>query len=99
MKNKTTRQHYEKYDAMMKAVGLTLIGARTEEFEPEHVAKCYAKDVHLNNIDLEVFDRYYFWMREKKGGPKSMADNVCMYKHALIYEVLGCEPEFTDEEV
>jgi hypothetical protein len=68
----------------------------------ERLLKLFQEDEHLNNIPLEVFDAYFpvlkMYHREevKKFGPDSFAENCCMYKHALIYQVIGAEPEFTD---
>lgn len=87
----TTRAHYEKYRKMVldnyrDLPNLSGKGKLTELFKEDHL---------LNNIPLVEFDRLYkSWAT--KTGPKSLAENVCMYKHYIIYFVIGAKPLFTD---
>lgn len=95
---KTTRKHYEEFRDMAKKAGITLKGA--ERFgTKEELAKKFLDDPWLNNINMyTAFDPLYPHMLPKmhRLGYKgfSLADNVCLYKHLIIYEILECEPEF-----
>jgi len=91
----TTRAHYEKYRDMAARAHVTLKDS-TSFGTPDQLRSLYAKDQHLNNIPLARFDALYPWMRRVAGGPQSMAENCCMYKHLLIYEIIGAVPNFTD---
>lgn len=80
-------------------------------FEPtvDWLAVLYVYDDGLlNRIPLKVFDGFYYIMRgrlkaslrETKWAESvgySLAENTCLYKHCLIYQVLGLEPEFEGE--
>lgn len=56
----------------------------------------YQKDSNLGNINSERFEGLFGYQEEKAGGPSSTVENAEMYKHCLIYQVLGVQPEFTD---
>jgi len=92
---KTTKAHYEKYRDMAKRARITLLGS-TSFGTKERLERLYRADPLLNNIPLYRFDRYYFRTRRIDGGPRSLAENVCMYKHLLTYEVLECTPVFVE---
>jgi len=74
-------------------------------FEKEFLEKKYKEDKNLNNIPLIFFDRLFYsnWRFKIKydgtyHGPCSLADNTCMYKHLMIYEIIECTPVFESEE-
>ena len=92
--NDTTREHYEKYKAMVEKAGVDL--SDSSQFNKEDMAEAYAKDKHLNTIPLVVFDTYYHHMQRHFPAGFSLAENCCLYKHAIVYGVLGLEPAFVD---
>ena len=91
--HQTTKRHYEKYRDMAERACITLRDS-TSFGTKERLERLYKADPLLNNIPLYRFDGYYYWTRQIDGGPESLAENLCMYKHLLVYEVLGCVPEF-----
>jgi len=93
--HKTSRSHYEKYRDMARRADVTLLES-TSFGTGEQLGRLYKADPLLNNIPLRKFDVYYIWTARIEGGPRSLSENTCMYKHLLIYEVLGYTPEFTD---
>lgn len=99
IKHKTTREHYEKYQAMKIRLGVSYDGS-TLFGSKKHLIELYKEDPLLNNISLYRFDGMYGYLRSAaiQAGYKcfSMAENTCLAKHCLIYEVIGAEPEFTD---
>ena len=55
------------------------------------------EDNNLNNIPLIEFDSYYLVLPNYvRKIVTNFADNCCLYKHLLIYEVLGIIPVFTN---
>ena len=95
---KTTRQHYEKYRDMAKATGVTLKDCKAFGSKAQLERK-FDADPLLNNIPLRKFDVYFSWVRRSRrnpNGPMSLAENCCLYKHLLTYEIIGAVPEFTD---
>jgi len=100
MINKTTRSHYEKYKEMARDCHVTF---KNKEFPmdrtKETIIELFKRDNHLNNIPLYEFDSYFYvgkFYHGREWIPSSLAENVCMYKHLLIYEVVGAEPVFVD---
>lgn len=100
MKHKTTREHYYKYKRMVERNGVNIEGSPL--VERYDVKALYLEDPNLNNIPLKIFDGYWYgWWASNRNpeiGPNSPAECVCMYKHALIFDYLGVEPEFVDKE-
>jgi hypothetical protein len=107
--NKTTKEFYEKYEAMKKRLhiymttGTALFADTLKHFYIADISELltmYEADKNLNNIPLRYFDSLYYTlhMYHPKEAPGSLSENTCLYKHCLIYDVLGAEPEFTDEE-
>lgn len=100
---RTTHQHYEKYQAMLENLHINLIGSKCFPSK-DRLVELFILDPALNNILLKKFDGFYpslrMYQRDKvkEFGPHSLAENTCLYKHALIYQVIGAEPEFTDNE-
>lgn len=93
MKHKTTREYYEKYSQLCARVGLTLKGSLLPQFQRPFLEEAYKKDKALNTIPMRIFDAFYPFMLHHIP-TLSYAENVCMYKHLLLHEVLGFEPEF-----
>ena len=96
MKHQTTRQHYYKYKEMAKKLGVTL--KHSEFYESyfgskKKLLELYKEDPNLNNIPLSKFDRLH--ISHHRSGI-SLAENTCMYKHLIFYEILELEPEFID---
>lgn len=97
MKHKTKREFYEKYKKLAEINHVSL--KKSAIFPPkDELMKLYLQDKHLNNLSLNIFDRLFIAgrMYHPKTWPVSLAENTCMYKHLLIYEILGLEPEFVD---
>ncbi len=100
-KHKTTREFYDKYEAMKKDLHISLLpkmAASAPEFfgrNLDELREEYLVDPNLNQIRLQRFDAIYV-PRKFNGFVISLAENVCLYKHCLIYEILGLEPEFID---
>lgn len=105
MKCVTTKEHYEKYEAMyhaQTALGFDLIGqcmgiiplVDTVEGPVDSLREYFKEDPILNNIPLAVFDGCFHSNRNKV--INSLAYNVCVLKHTMIYKILKCEPEFKE---
>ncbi len=94
--HKTSRAFYEKFEAMKKAAHVTLVGSTLFGTREELQAK-YALSPALTNIARYRFDVFYGF-HQHKGVVNSLADNLCMYKHCILYEVLGLTPDFTDDD-
>jgi hypothetical protein len=61
----------------------------------EELLRKYQADKNLNNISLARFDRLYYSLSPTaRKEVRCLAENTCLYKHLIIYEVLGIEPEF-----
>jgi len=106
----TTHRHYEKYARMARLSQVTLKDsttfdravARVRGVEKDHdIVGGELTDLLNKFTRLSTFDAYFGWTRwsyKNLDGPKSLAENVCMYKHLIAYELLGAVPAFTDEE-
>ncbi len=97
--HKTTKEHFEKFQKMIKDTNLTLkhdvyyLGYTKEE-----LFELYRQDNNLNNIPLTMFDSYYFFLTpEIKKNINCLSYNCCCLKHLLIYEVLEIIPLFLEE--
>ena len=69
-----------------------------EDYNMVWLKKKFNKDNVLNNIPLRLFDHFYDLYRPrmtKKYPTYSLADNVCVLKHILIYWILKEKPEYT----
>ena len=91
--HQTTREHFEKYHHMAEAAHVSLASCMAFGTKQE-IVELHRADPILNNIPLYRFDVYFPYTRRLPGGPRSLAENTCLYKHLLVYEVLGCVPEF-----
>lgn len=92
LKNEMAVEHYEKYEALCKKHGLSwddksprLIGETKESLMQK-----YLQDPNLNNIQLAKWDSLAlaFKMYNRNTG-LSLAELVCMQKHAAIHRCLG----------
>ena len=89
---KTTRQHYEKYKELAQKAGVSLKDCKSFGGKKK-LTRLFLEDENLNQFPLQKFDVYFsFHLRTLKRF--SLAENTCMYKHLLIYEVIGAIPEF-----
>ena len=97
MKHKTTEEHFLKYAALAKQAGVALKGGTIEkEFNLEAI---YKKDKALNDSRLNQYIEGFYpvgrWMHPQVW-PRSDAENTCMYKHLILYELLKLEPVFCE---
>ena len=93
-------EHFKKYDALAKKIGIEKLVKLMPVSKAEMVRKL-AEDKHLNNIPLRVWDRQagcydsrhtrhftmHFldpWAPEKANG-LSLAERVCVLKHVAKY--------------
>ncbi|NIQ88628.1 MAG: hypothetical protein GWN93_05935 [Deltaproteobacteria bacterium] len=60
----------------------------------------YDQDRALNSVPLSKWDTMVvsFQVYHQHRVVKTLAEGVCMYKHLVIYEILGAEPVFDDGE-
>ena len=94
----TTKGHYEKFRDMAEKAGITFKRSDTYMgFTKQQLLELYLQDNNLNNIPLRDFDCIYLHLPSYiRKIITNMADNCCVYKHLLIYEVLGVVPVFTE---
>ena len=94
----TTKEHYEKFRDMAEKAGISFRSSDTYMgFTKSQLLKLYIEDNNLNNMPLIVFDSFYLCLPSyTRKVITNMADNCCVYKHLLIYEVLKVVPVFTD---
>ena len=97
MKHKTTRAHYEKYKQMLEDAHIKLDNYFLG-YDKEYIAEMYNTDPALNTIPLHEWDIIVFsyWAYQGRKIIKTLAEGVCTYKHAVVYQLLEAEPEFTD---
>jgi hypothetical protein len=99
MKHETTRAHYEKYRSLAVLLGVRLDPAKgVGVYTTEELRAMYRADPALNQMTLRWFDFNYSTLRMNPKCPRtfSLAENVCLYKHLIIYQLLEAKPEFTD---
>jgi len=94
----TTKEHYEKFRVMAEEAGITLKRlSKPLGYTVEELRKLFIEDNNLNNIPLIELDSFYLCLPSyTRKIITNMADNCCVYKHLLIYEVLGVVPVFVD---
>lgn len=101
---KTSAEHWLKYHNMARILGVTLDADDLRLFrvkDARHLGVRFDEDEWLNNIPLRYFDGFYPGLvaynrgtiREHFGS-LSMAECTSLYKHLLIFEVLGVTPEW-----
>ncbi len=98
----TTKEHFDKYESMynaMKAMGVNLESQAISLIPVKDplalLETLFNQDNILNNIPLRKFDNI-FPMNHGKGGCFSLASNVCVLKHVMIYKLLKATPVFED---
>ena len=98
LEHKTTEMIYNKYRDMAVLAGITFKNSNTYMgFTKKELLNLYTEDNFLNNIPLRDFDCIYLFLPlHIKRIIKCPADNVCLYKHLLIYEVLEVTPIFVE---
>lgn len=95
---KTTKEHYDKYHKMAEDCNISFNGKSLfMGYTMSQLEKKFAESRYLNSIPLNEFDVYFYLWRMKGVGPRSLAENTCMYKHVLIYHVLGILPDFQED--
>lgn len=100
IKHKTSRSHYEKYAKLKEDCGISY-----KESSPfgtkEDLTELYKRDPLLNCISLPSIDAYYgtYGQLARRAGHLSfsLAENTCLVKHCLIYDVIEAEPDFQEE--
>ena len=94
----TTVRIYNKYRDMAEKAGISF--SRNDKYfgyTKQELLALYIKDNYLNNISLESFDSMYRVLPAyTRGVITNLADNTCVWKHLLIYEVLGIAPIFVE---
>ena len=95
---KTTEEHYNKFRDMTNKAGITFKNSKYYMgFTKDQLLELYNKDNLLNNIPLRDFDCIYMFLpMYVKRIITNLADNTCVHKHLLIYEVLGATPLFVE---
>jgi len=96
-KHQTSYKYWLKYHDMAVYCGVSLKNSVMREFQKDYLEERYAEDRALNTIPLEFFDRMWVFLRQLDQGPKSLAENTCLFKHVMLYEVLELVPEFIKE--
>ena len=117
MKNKTSKEHYEKYAAFYAVDPEAFDGMAREILEGltdgdplEYLRISYENDPHLNNTFTRRvvgrypnYDRYFPITQHIMHGHLpdgrsglSLAENTCILKHAMIYHLLKCVPEYKE---
>ena len=90
----STRRHYEKYEELSKKLNVTVhedyLQSAFDVKNKKHLLLLFTEDPDLNNIPLHIFDNLYFYLRSiRRDMGISMAECCFLYKHLLIYHVLG----------
>lgn len=99
---KTTTEHYEKYEAMYKAMTAAGVNLEAQALSLipvknplELLETMYKEDNILNNIPLRKFDAI-FPRNHGVAGCFSMASNTCVLKHTMIFKLL--KAKFVSED-
>lgn len=99
IEHKTTEEHYNKYRDMVSRAGITFKNNRSDYmgFNKEQLLELYLEDSFLNNIPLRDFDCIYLYCPAHiRKIITNLADNICVLKHLLIYEILEATPIFVE---
>lgn len=97
----TTREHYEKYSAILMKKSLYYLKSVVEQIaDRATLERVFLEgDTHLNTIALVKWDmaaRQYVgatpWQENKSYA--SLAEQVCLLKHVAIYHVINATPKF-----
>ncbi len=102
-----TREHYEKYARLAECVPDEVVDNLYDDPNCPHLPMhniwnlqwLHATDEHLNNIPLKRFDAKFPVVQKlirtaklTPHGGLSLANNVCILKHILVFRILGVEP-------
>ena len=96
MKNRTTREHYEKYAELKERFGVFFDPAKNHfGLTKDQIVEKFKADKHLNSIPLGHFDCWSVsFMVYNQNSGLSIAECCCLAKHCLIYDVICATPEF-----
>lgn len=101
MKNKTiktTKEHFEKYAALLKEKGDKPESYSLPAGKSEIETALENGDFHLNSIDIKRWDSHAYgvgWTRNEGDKKyKSLSEQICLLKHIAIYHVAGFTPIF-----
>ena len=107
MVKQTAKQHYEKYNALAAELGVTLKHLAESTFLGYTVGQlrvAFSQDPYLNNIPLRTWDNMAyaflatggrgFQSKATPGRSLSLGEVVCLYKHLVIYDLIGATPDF-----
>ena len=79
-----SKEHYDKYEALCNKYGVKWISPSLVDSVAE-LKRLYDEDPHLNNIPLKRWDALAnCFLRYNKRTGLSLAEAVCMQKHAAI---------------
>ena len=95
LKNKTTREHFEKYKNLKLLIGVSFRDCDSFGTK-EELTELFKEDPNLNQISLHRFEAFQPFYN-KRLHPVTLSECVCLIKYCLIYEIIGAEPEFVGE--
>ena len=101
MIKQTAKQHYEKYNALAAELGVTLKHLAESTFLGYTVGQlrvAFSQDPYLNNIPLRTWDNMAYAFLATGGRGLSLGEVVCLYKHLVIYDLIGATPDFEKQE-
>lgn len=98
LENRTTEEHFNKFRDISIKAGISFKNSTLYMgFTKDGLLKLYMEDNLLNNIPLQDFDCIYLFLPlHVKRIITNPSYNVNVYKHLLIYEVLGAIPIFVE---
>ena len=99
MKTITTEEHFNKYFKIRKGIKKEICLNLVEDLyrDINELKEKFLEDKHLNNIRMNLIDFKFHRTRQifiKNKTSWSLADNCCLIKHILIYDVLKVKPIF-----
>ena len=88
-RDRLRREHEEKYNAICDRWGIVFTdwNYRMINETPESLAKKYAKDQHLNNVPLSLWDRMAGPNGHYVPGCKRLCEGVCALKRAACRSI------------
>jgi hypothetical protein len=100
--NKTTKEHYKKYAELQKALHITF---KTDkpilDMDKETWTEEWKTNPALNQIWMRRIDAWgagvRIYNKEAQRRNLSMAEYVCLFKHCIIYDVIGAKPVFYED--
>lgn len=101
--NPTTFDHFVKYEQLRRKLNVSLLESKS--FSPQvfndrtveewTIAFKFDRNLNGNNIKPTDFDWAWHYHAGKVSG-YSLAENCCLYKHCIIYQMVGAVPVFDD---